>query len=250
MKKLLISGARGRMGREIARMATDHDFDPVCGVDRGEGADLGFPVFPDFSQVGLPCDVLIDFSAPGMLTGLLSFAVMQGLPCVLGTTGYTESDLEAIQLAAARIPIFYARNMSRGIHVLKQLAAQARALLPGFDIEIIETHHNQKQDSPSGTALALLEAVQSPGSKPVFGRQGQKTKRQDQEIGVHALRGGTVAGDHQVGFYGDHEVITLAHHAQDRGVFAAGALHAATWLLGKGPGLYGMEDSMGDGKGR
>lgn len=246
MKKLLIVGACGRMGSMIAGMAPDHGLLPACGLDRGEASGLTFPVHADFSRVDIACDVLIDFSSPGMLPALLSHALKNKMPCVLGTTGYTEKDLEAIRSASAHIPIFYSRNMSWGIYVLKQLAAHARDLLPGFDIEIIETHHNQKQDSPSGTALSLLEAVQGPDTRVVHGREGKQTRRQAREIGIHALRGGTVAGDHQLGFYGDHEVITLSHHAQDRGVFAAGALQAAAWLLRKGPGLYGMEDLVGD----
>jgi len=249
VNRLLIVGACGRMGRLLAGMAPKHGFEPACGVDRGDAAGLAFPVYPDFSRVDVPCDLLIDFSAPEMLPGLLAYAVRQHLPCVLGTTGYTGSDLDAIRLAAGSIPVFHSPNMSRGIYVLRQLAARARALLPGFEIEIIEKHQSQKQDSPSGTALALLDAVKTPGDRAVFGREGKQTRRQDHEIGVHALRGGTVAGDHEVGFYGDYEIITLAHHAQDRGVFAAGALHAAAWLLGKEPGLYGMEDVMGEGLG-
>lgn len=250
MKKLLISGAAGRMGRKLAELANDYGFLPACGVDRGAGQGEAFPVFAAFSQVDSPVDVVIDFSAPQTLPGLLAYAAHNRVPCVLGTTGYAESDLEAIRAAARHIPIFYSRNMSRGIFVLRQLAAQAARLLPGFDIEIVETHHRQKTDSPSGTALALLEAVKSPDTQVSYGREGKQTRRRDQEIGVHALRGGTVAGDHQLGFYGDHEVITLSHHAQDRGVFAAGALQAAAWLLAQEPGLYGMEDLMGDGKGR
>ena len=244
MKKLLIVGACGRMGSMIAGMAPDHGLLPACGLDRGEASGLTFPVHADFSRVDIACDVLIDFSTPGMLPALLSHALKNKMPCVLGTTGYTEKDLEAIQSAARHIPIFYSRNMSRGIYVLKQLAARARDLLPGFDIEIIETHHNQKQDSPSGTALSLLTAVSAPDTLPVFGREGKTCKREPAEIGVHAVRGGTVAGDHEVGFYGNHEVLTLSHSAQSRLIFALGALKAAGFIITQPPGLYGMEDLL------
>lgn len=244
MKKLLISGAKGRMGQMIASQAAGHGFTVVGGVDRAERLDGDFPIVHDFSRLEADADVLIDFSAPMMLGSLLAYAIGHNLPCVLGTTGYTEAEMEALSAAARRIPLFYSPNMSLGIYVLKQLARQAAQMLPGFDIEIVEKHHNQKADSPSGTALALLDAVKKADSLPIFGREGKTAKRAPGEIGVHAVRGGTVAGDHEVGYYGDHEVITLAHHAQDRGVFASGALRAAAWLLDKPAGLYSMQDMM------
>ncbi|NLX83367.1 MAG: 4-hydroxy-tetrahydrodipicolinate reductase [Clostridiales bacterium] len=244
MKRLLISGAQGRMGRMIASQAAQYDLRVIGGIDRSETIGGDVPLFSDFSQVNIPADVLIDFSSPFILNSLLAFATKNGLPCVLGTTGYTEANMDALRNAAERIPLFYSPNMSLGIYVLKQLAAQAARMLDGFDIEIVEKHHNQKADSPSGTALALLDAVKKADSLPVFGREGRLTKRAPGEIGVHAVRGGTVAGEHEVGYYGNHEVITLSHHAQDRGVFAAGALKAAGWLMAQPAGLYGMQDLM------
>ena len=244
MKKLLISGARGRMGQMIASQAAGHGFTVVGGCDRAECLEGDFPIVSDFSRLETDADVLIDFSAPMTLGGLLAYAIKHNLPCVLGTTGYAQAQMDALSAAARRIPLFYSPNMSLGIYVLKQLAAKAALMLPGFDIEIVEKHHNQKADSPSGTAYALLEAVKQDNSLPIFGREGKTARRALGEIGVHAVRGGTVAGDHEVGYYGDHEVITLAHHAQDRGVFAAGALRAAAWLLDKPAGLYSMQDMM------
>ena len=248
MKRLMISGCLGRMGRLIAQEAAAAGFETVCGIDPGAGGEAGFPVYPSFSGELPAADVLIDFSAPQTLPGLLAFATARGLPCVLGTTGYAETDLAAIARAAASIPVFRSANLSRGVYVLRLLAAQAARMLPGFDIEIVEKHHNQKQDSPSGTALLLLDAVRAPQSRPVFGREGNKAKRAPEEIGVHAVRGGTVAGEHEVGFYGSNEILTLTHQAQGRGVFAAGALGAAAWLMGKAPGLYGMDDWLGTGQ--
>ena len=240
MKKL-ISGACGKMGRMIAQEAGAKGFEVLAGVDRTAAPGLPFPVSARFE--GLPAaDVLIDFSSPGNLAPVLDYAARAGLPCVLGTTGYTEDDLRLIGQAAERLPVFRSSNMSLGVYVLTELARQAAAMLSGFDIEIIEKHHNQKADSPSGTALSLLEAVRSPGQRPVFGRAGKDCRRTAEEIGVHAVRGGTVPGEHDVGFYGSHEVIHLTHSAQSRQIFALGALEAARFMLGQGPGLYGMKD--------
>ena len=246
MKQLLISGALGRMGRMITQEAARHGFAVCAGVDRAADASGAYPVYAGFDAVREVAEVVIDFSSPKALEGLLAFASARRLPCVLGTTGYSPQDLAAIQAAAAQIPIFQSPNMSRGVYVLKQLAAQAARMLLGYDIEIVEKHHNQKADSPSGTALALYEAVRRPGSLPTHGRQGASSLRQADEIGLHAVRGGTVAGDHEVGFYGQNELILLTHSAQSRQVFASGALAAAAWLMGQAPGLYHMAHWMGD----
>lgn len=245
MKRLLISGANGRMGRMLAQEAAAYGFKVVAGVDKEAGAIGGCPVYAGFLDVTEEADILIDFSSPNNLGGLVDYAVARALPCVLGTTGYTAEDLAHIRKAAERIPVFQSPNMSRGVYVLRQLAAQAAKMLDGFDIEIVEKHHNQKADSPSGTALALYEAVRKPDSLPVYGREGVPGKRQAREIGLHAVRGGTVPGEHEVGFYGGNEVILLSHSAQSRGVFASGALAAAAWLLVRPAGLYGMADLMG-----
>lgn len=245
MKRLLISGVCGRMGRLLAQASHEHGMLTVAGVDAVACEQQSFPVYRHFSQVREAADVLVDFSVPGVLGDLLDHCQSHALPCVLGTTGYTEEDMKRIQKAADDIPIFWSPNMSRGVYVLTQLAARAAQMLDGFDVEIIEKHHKQKVDSPSGTALSLLNAVRKPDSLPVFGREGKSAKRAAGEIGVHAVRGGTVAGEHEVGFYGDNEVIILSHQAQNRGVFVAGALSAAGWLTGRQPGLYGMADLMG-----
>ncbi len=245
MMKLLISGACGRMGRLIAQEAPGFGFEVAGGIDPNAGVFAAFPIFPSFADVRAEAQVLIDFSSPLTLPGLLAFAGERKLPCVLGTTGFTPEDMEAIRMAAEGIPIFQSPNMSRGVYVLRQLAAQAARMLPGFDIEIVEKHHNQKAESPSGTALSLMDAVKNDQSIPVVGRNGKDAKRSPNDIGIHSVRGGTVTGDHEIGFYGSHEVITLIHQAQSRAIFAAGALSAAAWLIGKKPGLYGMEDLMG-----
>lgn len=245
MNKLIISGCKGRMGRLIAQEADKFGFVVVAGVDPSANQHATFPVYQTFDEIKETADMLVDFSSPMTLPALLSYCKAKTLPCVLGTTGYSDSDLNSIKEAAAFIPVFQSPNMSMGIYVLKQLAAQAAKMLKDFDIEIIEKHHNQKADSPSGTALALLDAVRNEQTLPVYGREGLHTKREAKEIGIHAVRGGTVAGEHEVGFYGSSEVITLSHHAQNRLVFVSGALSAAKWLLGRQPGLYGMQEMLG-----
>lgn len=245
MTELLISGARGRMGRLIAQEAPHFGFAVTGGIDKIAGDAMDYPIFTSFWDVSVEAQVLVDFSSPLSLPDLLSFAMNRKLPCVLGTTGYSADDMDRIREAAKKIPIFQSPNMSRGVYVLKQLAAQAARLLGGYDIEIIEKHHNQKADSPSGTALSLLDTVKNSQSVPVFGREGKNAKRCPEDIGIHSVRGGTVAGEHEIGFYGNQEVVTLSHQAQSRIVFAAGALSSAAWLCGKGPGLYGMADMMG-----
>ena len=232
------------MGRLVAQEAKAQGFEVVCGVDPAGSQYADFPVFTDFSDEVPEADVLIDFSAPAALEPLLRFAQARRLPCVLCATGYGPEHMARIRGAADAMPVLQSANMSRGVYALRKLAALARELLPGFDIEIVEKHHNLKADSPSGTAYALLDAVKNEGTAPVFGRKGNTGKRAAEEIGVHAVRGGTVAGEHEVGFYGRHEVVTLTHSAQSPLIFALGALSAAAWLAGRGPGLYGMDDMM------
>ena len=245
MKRLMISGACGKMGRLIAQEATGFGFQVTGGVDRSPERYAEFPVYSTFGEAGVTADALIDFSSPDSLPALLAFAGERRLPCVLGTTGYTPEELKSIKEAALDLPIFQSFNMSKGVYALTQLASLASKLLPGYDIEIVEKHHSQKADSPSGTARSLLDSVRNLETLPVYGRVGIDTKRKSGEIGIHSVRGGTVAGEHEVGFYGSNEVITLMHQAQSRIIFVTGALSAASWLTGKGPGLYGMGDMMG-----
>ncbi len=245
MNKLMITGVNGRMGRLIARDANLFNFEVVCGVDSHESPDAGFAAYRDINAVKEEAEVLIDFSSPKMLPDILDFAMARDLPCVLCTTGYTMQEEAMVKAAMGSIAIFRSANMSVGVYVLRRLAREASRMLPGFDIEIVEKHHNQKADSPSGTALTLYEAVKRPDSQKVFGREGLVGARKPEEIGLHAVRGGTVAGEHEVGFYGPSETLLLTHAAQDRAVFAAGALRAAQFLIGKAPGLYNMEDLVG-----
>ena len=246
MLKILLSGACGRMGRQVANLAEDEQAVIACGVDVHVEQWSDFPVYPSFSLVQEEADVIVDFSRPESLSALLDYAKVHHLPVVLASTGYNEEDLAAIRAAAKEIPIFRSANLSLGVYVLKTLAHQAARLLPGFDIEIIEKHHNQKIDAPSGTALMLYDAVSNPDTVPVFGRNGRTQKREKQEIGLHAIRGGTVPGEHEVGFYGPSEVVTLSHSAQDRSIFARGALRAARFVAKQQPGEYSMDDLAKD----
>lgn len=246
MLKILLSGACGRMGRQVAALAEDEQAEIIAGVDVRAESYASFPVYPSFSLVQEDAQVIVDFSRPEGLSALLSYARAHRLPVVLAATGYNEEDAAAIAQAAKEIPIFRSANLSLGVYVLKTLTRQAARLLPDFDIEIIEKHHNQKIDAPSGTALMLYDAVSQPGALPVFGRNGRTQKREKNEIGIHAIRGGTVPGEHEVGFYGPSEVVTVSHSAQDRSIFARGALRAARFVASQQPGEYSMDDLAKD----
>ncbi len=242
MPKLILSGACGRMGRQISAVCGQAGFDIAAGVDVKAEKYADFPVYPSFSMVTEDADVLVDFSRPESLPALFAFAVPRGLPVVLAATGYNETDDRLIADAAAKIAVFRSANMSVGVYALKLLSRMAARLLPGFDIEIVEKHHNQKLDAPSGTAMALYDAVADESSRAVFGRNGRSEKREKRDIGVHAVRGGTVTGEHEMGFYGQGETLTITHTAQDRVIFALGALKAARFLTARAPGEYGMDE--------
>ena len=245
--KILISGALGYMGREVAAQAKTLGIDVACGVDVVPGT-ADFPLYTTFENCP-PVDVIVDFSTWKPGADLLTYAVKHRIPAVIATTGLSEEQLAAIDEAARVIPIFRSGNMSLGVALLRALAKKAASILgETFDIEIVEAHHNRKADAPSGTALMLLDAVKEGCEFPreaVFGRQGRDCKRQKPEIGVHALRGGTVTGEHEVCFFGPSERVKISHSAENRSVFAAGALRAAAFLQGQKPGLYSMDDVVG-----
>lgn len=245
MTRLIVSGACGRMGRMIAKEAPGIGFTVAAGIDAQGCIETGYPVFTVFDACDVPADVLIDFSSPRALAQLLAYAQARKLPCVLGTTGYTSDDMRRIDEAAERVAIFQSSNMSVGVYVLRTLAAQAKAMLPGFDIEIVEKHHSKKADAPSGTALTLFDALRDADSLPVYGREGRQAQRLPRDIGLHAVRGGTVAGEHEVGFYGNDESLLLTHSAQSRNIFALGALKAARFVMDRPAGRYGMAQLMG-----
>ena len=231
----------GKMGRMIEALCAQEDDLRVAGLVGPGDCDA----LDDIADV----DVAVDFSYPGNLAMLLETAVRRRIPLVIGTTGLSDAQGDAIRAAGERIPIVWTNNFSMGVTVLARLTRMAAQALDGFDVEIVETHHNQKEDAPSGTALLLRGCVDPDGELPVaYGREGRVGKR-GREIGIHALRGGTVAGEHSVRFYGALEEIELRHRADSREIFARGALKAAAFALKAKPGVYNMEDVLFGGKG-
>ncbi len=245
--KILICGVGGRMGREVAKMALDgvRGAIPVAGFDILPIDTREFPTYTDWNAVEERADCIIDFSSHAGTVAMLHYAVSNSVPVVLATTGHTEEEQAIIAEAAKQIPVFHAANMSLGIALLVELAKTAAKTFPDADIEIIEKHHNRKLDAPSGTALALANAIREvrTGSHLVFGREGQ-AKREPQEIGVHAVRMGNIIGEHEVIIGTDTQTITLKHEAHSRALFAEGAMAAAAFLCGKTPGLYDMKSMI------
>ena len=245
MINLLISGALGRMGRKVYEATLDvENVNVVCGIDYKNSDELSFPVYDGYDKVSEKVDVIIDFSSPSALDGLLKYATNKGVNAVLCATGYTSEDIEKINDASKKIAIFRSANMSLGVNVLISLVKKATEQLNGFDVEIIEKHHNQKIDAPSGTALMLADAVKEVAEDKfyIYGREGICGKRNPQEIGIHAVRGGNIVGEHDVIFAGINETVTLSHVATDRSVFANGAVTAGVYLSDKKQGLYNMQD--------
>ena len=245
MKRMIINGCCGRMGRVIASCILDRgDCTVVAGVDKAGEQYARFPVYTQLSDVKEAADVIIDFSHPSALDGLLAYCREKGTALVAATTGYTPDQTAQIKAAAEEIPIFFSFNMSLGINLLAELAKRATAVLGGqFDIEIVEKHHNQKIDAPSGTALMLADAINETLDEKcqyVYDRHSQRKKRSKNEIGIHSVRGGTIVGEHEIIFAGRDEVITLAHSAASKEVFAVGAVNAAVYMSGKPAGLYDM----------
>lgn len=242
--KIIVNGAGGRMGRALRTMI----------LSGARGAELAAMVDPFVQEDGMTAalqnvtataDCIIDFSNHSGTAELLSYAQAHGLPVVIATTGHTQEELELVKQASEKIPVFYSGNMSLGIALLTQLARTTAAMFPDADVEIVESHHNQKLDVPSGTALMLAKAVQDarPASHLLVGRH-ENGKRTKEEIGIHSLRMGNTVGIHEVIVNTGTQVITLKHEAQDRSLFAEGALAAAAFLCGKAPGLYGMDDMV------
>lgn len=248
MIKAILCGASGKMGGFVAAAAqADGEIQVVAGVDKINNGEK-FSIFSSFSDINVKADVIIDFSNPALLDDLLDYAVLNNIPAVIATTGYSDAQIEKIKSAAEKIPIFFTFNMSLGVNLIASLSKKAAQILGGdFDIEIIEKHHNQKLDAPSGTAIMLANAVNS-----VFGdklnyeydRHSVRRKRPKNEIGIHSVRGGTIVGEHDVIFAGHDEVITISHQAQSKEVFAVGAVRAAKFLYGKQSGLYDMNSMM------
>ena len=250
MLRLIISGCKGYMGKVVAGIAeSDPDVAIVAGFDVNTETPCSFPVYSDPAGFAGKADVVVDFSSPHALDGLLTYGISTKTPLILCTTGYTTEQLEQIKKAAEYIPVFKSANMSLGVNLLADLIKRACAVLgDAYDIEIVERHHRRKVDAPSGTALMLADAAASAmqgGPEYVFERQSKRQPRSASEIGISSVRGGTIVGQHDVIFAGLDEVIELKHTASSRDVFAAGAIKAAKFMSGvDSPGLYDMSDVL------
>lgn len=247
MIKVILSGANGKMGGVISRCIGERkDCTIVAGIDPNTDLSSGYPVFARAADCPVSADVIIDFSHPAALDPLLEMAVARKLPVVVATTGLSREQVEKIHATAAQIPVFYTANMSLGVNLMLELSKiAARVLGQDFDIEIIEKHHNQKIDAPSGTALMLADGVSTVLHEPpqyVYDRHSQRKKRTKNEIGLHAIRGGTIVGEHDVIFAGRDEVLTISHTAYSKEIFATGSVNAALFISGKPAGLYTMSD--------
>ena len=245
---VIISGYNGTMGRVLAEcVKKDNELELVCGVARSadeKGHHSDTKLYKTMTDVTEKTDVIIDFSHHETLEPILSYALKNNTPVVLATTGYDENKIEE---ASKNIPILLSSNTSLGVNILIKLVKDASKMLEGFDIEIIEKHHNRKEDAPSGTATMIANAIREvlPESENTHGRYGRDCKRKPNEIGIHSIRGGNIISDHDVIFAGDNEVLTLSHHSQSDEVFANGSIVAAKFLIGKQSGLYKMSDILG-----
>ncbi len=248
MTRIILNGCSGRMGKMIANIAAgDKDITIVSGADVVNDGSAPFPVHESISECSEEADVIVDFSLPGSLESLLDVAVKRELPVVLCTTGLSEEQLKKVEEASKKTAILRSANMSLGMNILFRVLKEISPVLAeaGFDIDIVEKHHREKKDAPSGTAIALAEAVNSSLEEKygiVYDRTGRSERRPVNEIGISAVRGGTIPGDHDVIFAGEDEVITFSHRAYSRAVFAKGALAAAAFLKGKQPGMYDMSE--------
>ncbi len=248
MTKIMMHGCNGRMGRVIGDMvANDPDAEIVAGVDIAMNDSLGFNVYTDIDKCDADIDVIIDFSSVKAIDSLLSYAVERKIPVVLCTTGLTTEQLDNVREASKTIPILKSANMSLGINtIMNLLKTAANVFCPaGFDVEIVEAHHNQKLDAPSGTALALADSINEARSgefEYVFDRSEKRQKRDKKELGISAVRAGNIPGTHTVMFAGPDELIEIRHTAYSRNIFANGAINAAKFLAGKNPGMYDMSD--------
>ncbi len=248
MIKIVLHGCNGRMGRMITELVrNDADTEIVAGVDSYTGVTNDYPVYDSVEKCGVDADVVIDFSNAGAVDALLDYCTEKKLPVVLCTTGLSEIQLAKVQEASGETAILKSANMSLGINLLLKLLKDAAKVLgnAGYDIELVERHHNQKVDAPSGTALALADSVNEALNGEyhyVYDRSQVRRKREEKEIGISAVRGGTIVGEHEVIFAGTDEVIEFKHSAYSRNVFAKGAVEAAKFLAGKEPGMYDMSD--------
>ncbi|MCR4593814.1 MAG: 4-hydroxy-tetrahydrodipicolinate reductase [Clostridiales bacterium] len=250
MIKLLLNGCLGKMGKVIAQQAESRDdYEIIAGVDICEGS-ADFPIYRKYADIpdSVTPDLIIDFSHPSVLKDELDYAVNKKIPVVVATTGLNDEQKNYINEAAKVIPVFFSANMSIGINLLAELARKAASILsPDFDIEILEMHHNQKLDAPSGTAILLADALKEGlefEPEYIYERNSKRQKRGKEEIGISSIRGGNIVGEHEIIFAGQDEVIKISHSAHSKTLFANGSLNAGKFLINQEAGLYSMRDML------
>ena len=248
MVRIIMHGCNGKMGQVISRIVKeDSNAEIVAGIDTYLGVKNEYPVFETINACDVEADVVIDFSNASAVNHLLDYCAEKGMPVVLCTTGLSEEQLAKMKEVSEKTAVLKSANMSLGVNLLLKLLQDASKVLApaGFDIEIVEKHHNQKVDAPSGTALALADSINEALDNEYvynYDRSQVRQKREKKEIGIAAVRGGTIVGEHEVIFAGEDEVIEFKHTAHSKAVFGKGAVEAAKFLKGKQPGLYGMSD--------
>lgn len=251
MVKIIMHGCNGKMGQVITDIVKNDDTaEIVAGIDVVDNRDNGYPVFTDIDACDVPADVIIDFAAAVAVDKLLDYSVKHKIPVVLCTTGLSEAQIAKVEEASRKVAVLRSANMSLGINTLMKLLKEAANIFApaGYDIEIVEKHHNQKVDAPSGTALALADSINEARNNEyeyVYDRSQVRKKRDKKELGISAVRGGTIVGEHEVIFAGVDEVIEFKHTAYSKSVFAKGAVEAGKYLAGKSAGLYNMSDVIG-----
>lgn len=251
MTRIIIHGCSGAMGRVVSELAQEMtDVQVSAGVDLNTSTAFDYPVFSSLDACDVEADVVVDFASAKAVDHLLDFCAEKKLGLVLCTTGLSEAQIKKAEAAAKKTAILRSANMSLGINTLFKLLKEAAKVLAGagFDIEVVEKHHSRKLDAPSGTALALADSINDAMDQVYhyeYDRTGRREKRDPKEIGIHAVRGGTIVGEHEVIFAGQDEVVTFSHTAYSKAVFAKGALEAARFLKGREPGLYTMADVIG-----
>lgn len=251
MVKIIMHGCNGKMGQVITGIvANDPDAEIIAGIDVVDNRDNGYPVFTDIDACDIQADVIIDFAAAVAVDKLLEYGVRTQTPIVLCTTGLSDEQLTKVKESSGKVAILKSANMSLGINTLMKLLKDAAKVFSpaGYDIEIVEKHHNQKVDAPSGTALALADSINDACDEQyeyVYDRSQVRKKRDKKELGISAVRGGTIVGEHEVIFAGIDEVIEFKHTAYSKSVFAKGAVEAAKFLKGKAAGMYDMADVIG-----
>ena len=250
MVKMIMHGCNGRMGHVIVDLVKEDDaIEVVAGIDAFGESSYDFPVFKSLSECSVSADVIVDFSNASAVPGLLDYCAEKNIPVVLCSTGLSKEQLDKVKETSAKVAILKSANMSVGVNALMKVLKEVSPLFAaaGFDIEIVEKHHNQKLDAPSGTAIALADSINESLEKSyeyVYDRSTRREKRPEKEIGISAVRGGTIVGDHDVIFAGHDEVVTISHRAYSRAIFGKGAIEAAKFLAGKCPGMYDMADAL------